>query len=105
MSRRRSSTGHYPLTPPTCAPASLNTCTSSVAKYETKGDSASAMLSKMACGRSSPTPRSAPSTPVEEVWSDKQHEHQTQWSTESSYVSFPDFEQYYQGCERQPEEG
>jgi hypothetical protein len=104
MSQRRSSSGHYPLTPPTCAPVSLNTCTSSVEKHEIKGDSASAMLSKMACGRSTPTHQSPISAPLEEPWSDKQHEHQTHWSRQSSYVSFPDFELYYQGCDQQPEE-
>lgn len=107
---RRSSSGHYPLTPPTCAPASLNKSTSSVSKHSSQRDnSASAMLSKMATGRSSPT-RSPATSPHEypsgetdgskgeewsERWSDKQ-----QWQRESGYVSFPDFEGYYQGCEQ-----
>lgn len=119
--RRLSSSGRYPLTPPTCAPVSLNTSTSSVTKHgeHTRRDSASALLSKMASGRQSPTQRSPTTSPTnyssqevsrggkcgsgghppmdEKGWSDKDVGVDASYWREhrSSYISFPAFEKYY----------
>jgi hypothetical protein len=111
---RRSSSwqGHYPLTPPTCSPASVNkNASSAVSELQPHGkrDSASSMLSRMASGCTTPTrvateigqdKSEGENERAAEGWSEKSNDC---WQRKSDYVSFPDFEGYHRSCDNKPE--
>jgi len=117
---RTQSARHYPLTPPTVASPSVSTQSSSATRRDSGcGDSARAraLLSRVASSPSSPRRASPPATPkqhpsasdesqrhqavvgqLERRYSDG-HEAAKYWTgheQRDGYISFPDFEKYFQ---------